>query len=146
MPVDISGFGVRVNLTASETFPSGLEITSLADDADPIDLPSVQLRDKAMGVNGDLVAWSKANPIMLTLAVIPNTDDDANLEILALSNRAAKGRRAVQDAITATVTYPDGRTKRLLRGVVTDGYLGHGVASAGRLKTKSYIFAFEDMQ
>lgn len=146
MTQDISAFGLRVTVKASQTFPSGFVLSQFADDSDPVDSQSVQLRDKAMGLNGDMVVWSKANPVLLTLAVIPGTDDDRNLAILAAANRAAAGRRPAQDIITVTVAYPDGTSVRLLRGVITDGILGKPVASAGRMKTKPYIFAFEDIQ
>lgn len=146
MAIDVSGFGLRVQIVASQTFPQGFEVTAFADDADPVDSASIQIRDKAMGVNGDLIVWSKAIPIPMTLNVIPGTADDENLQILAQANRAAKGRRAVQDAITAVISYPDGTVTRLLRGAITDSIMAQSVASAGRLKTKPYIFAFEDVQ
>lgn len=146
MTIDVSAFGIRVSLFASVTFPMGVEISAFADDADPVDMASIQIRDKAAGVNGDLIAWSKANAVPLTLNVLPNTPDDENLQILARNNRAARGRRPVQDEITAVVTYPDGRTTRLLRGAITDAPMGDAVASSGRIKTKPYIFAFEDVQ
>lgn len=145
MPVDISGFGLKVRVVASETFPSGFTVTQFTDDTDPVDSGSIQIRDKAMGLNGDLISWKKANPIPLTLSVLPNTQDDANLSILAMNNRAAAGRRAGPgDTITVAITYPDGTVVRLVRGVITDAILGKPVASAGRLKSKVYIFAFED--
>lgn len=143
---DVSGFGSTINLQASITFPSGVEISSFADDADPFDMPSLQIADKAMTVNGDLVTWSKANPIPLTIAVLPGSEDDNNLSVLAASNRPVRGRRPVRDIITATITYPDGSVVRLLRGKLTDAPMGKSLASSGRLKTKSYVFAFEDAQ
>lgn len=146
MTIDASAFGVTVNIQASETFPAGFEVSRFADDADPIDLPQLQINDKAMGVNGDMVTWSKANPIPCTLAVMPNNEDDDNLQVLAASNRAVRGRRPVRDLITMTITYPDGSVTRLLRGKLTDAPLGRSVASSGRIKTNSYVFAFEDAQ
>lgn len=144
MTVDVSGFGLKVLLNASMTFPSGIELVQFSDDMDPVDSESVQLRDKAMGINGDLIVWSKANPILLTISVIPNTQEDANLQILAAANRAAAGRRPAQDEITISIVYPNGGTVRLVRGVITDGIIGRPVSSAGRMKTKAYKFAFED--
>lgn len=143
---DVSAFGIKVNLVASLTFPMGFEITAFADDADPVDQASIQLRDKATGVNGDLIVWSKSNAVPMTISVIPGSDDDNNLQVLAKANRAARGRRAVQDEITAVITYPDGTTERLVRGAITDAIIGKPAASSGRLKTKPYVFAFEDSQ
>jgi hypothetical protein len=145
MTVDISAFGLKVVLTASETFPSGITLTQFPDDVNPVDSPAIQLRDVASGLNGDMVVWSKANPVPLTIAVLPNTEDDRNLSILASANRAAAGRFPAQDEINVTVTYPDGTVTRFVRGVVTDGILGRPVASSGRITTKPYTFKFEDI-
>lgn len=140
---DVSGFGLRVRLVASATFPAGIDISQFADDADPFDLPSIQVADKAMGLNGDMVTWSKANPLLVTLNVIPNGEDDRNLSVLLEANRPARGKLPARDRVTLTGIYPDGKSVTLSEGVLTDGMPGLSVASAGRLKSKSYAFAFE---
>lgn len=144
MTVDISGFGLQVRIIATNTFPTGFTVTQFADDSDPFDLPSIQIADKAMGLNGDLIVWSKASPIMLTLSVVPNSDDDVNLGILAEANRVGKGKSGAQDQIIMTGIYPDGKTITLIGGVLTDAIPANSVASAGRLKSKPYQFAFEN--
>jgi hypothetical protein len=142
---DISVFGLRVQLTASETFPAGVSFTQFADDADPFDAPSMQIRDKAMGVNGDLVSWSKATPIAVTLNVVANGDDDRNLAVLFEANRVGKGKQGARDVIGITAVYPDGRTASFTQGVITDGMPANSAASSGRLKSKAYVFAFENV-
>lgn len=142
---DISGFGLRARIVASVTFPSGIEVTQFADDADPLDAPSQQVADKAMGLNGDLITWKKANPVIATLNVVPGGDDDKNLAVLLENNRVGRGKQGARDVITMTLVYPDGSTKNLSAGVITDGMPMNGVASAGRLKSKPYAFAFENI-
>lgn len=142
---DISGFGLRVIVRASNTFPQSFSLTQFADDTDPVDSPSQQIMDKAMGLNGDMVAFSKANPISVTLAVIPDTDDDKNLAVLAEANRVGRGKTPARDIITVTVIYPNGSSVTLTQGKLTDAPLARSVSSAGRLKTNAYIFAFENM-
>lgn len=142
---DVSGFGLRIRLTASVTFPAGITITQFADDADPFDIPSIQVADTAMGLNGDLVSWSTANPIVPTINVIPGTDDDRNLGILLEANRVGRGKNGSRDVITLTGIYPDGRTVTLSNGKITNGSPGNSVASAGRMKSKAYQFAFEGL-
>lgn len=141
---DISGFGLRIRITASITFPNGVELSAFADDADPMDMPSQQLRDKAMGLNGNLVTWAKAIPITLTVNLIPGSIDDQNMAVLAEANRTGAGKRAVNDVIRAVIIYPDESMVTLTEGAITDAMIGNGVASAGRLKSKPYIFAFEN--
>lgn len=141
---DISGVGLRITIVASKTFPAGFTITQFADDADAFDVPSMQLADKGMGLNGDLITWSKASPLVPTINVIPGGDDDRNLQVLAEANRVAKGKRSVLDEITMTVIYPDDTGATYSPGKFTDYIPGKGVASSGRLKTSAYIFAFEN--
>lgn len=142
---DISVFGIRVQVVASQTFPSGINITQFADDADPFDAPSMQIRDKAMGVNGDLISWSKANPIPLTINVVPNSEDDKNLGVLFEANRVGKGKQGARDVISITAVYPDGRTASFTQGVITDGQPANSAQSSGRMKSKAYAFAFENV-
>lgn len=145
MAENITGSGVVIRVTASVSFPAGFYVTQFADDADPIDLPSVQIADKAMGVNGDLITWSKAVAKEVTLNVIPGSADDLNLNLLGLLNTPGIGRRPAQDVITILVVYPSGDKVTCIGGSMTDYMPGASVASAGRLKTKAYKFAFEDI-
>jgi len=141
---NISGFGLIVNVLASNTFPVGLLLTQFADDSDPLDLPSIQIADKAMGLNGDLITWSKANPINVTLNVIPGSYADINLAVLLEANRVGRGKTGARDIITMTITYPSLNVIVLNTGTITDGIPASGVASAGRLKSKSYASSFEN--
>ena len=144
MSNNLSGFGVVVSIVASVTFPAGIVLSQFSDDTDPIDMPSIQIADKGMGINGDMVHWSKANPLPCTLNVIPQSADDQNLAVLAEANRVGKGKNSARDIITLTAVYPNGDTVVLSQGVITDAMFGNSIASAGRLKTKPYIFAFEN--
>lgn len=145
MANNISGFGVSVRLVASVTFPTGISLTQFADDSDPFDVPSMQVADTAMDVNGTLYTWSKANPPKVTIGVNPNTDDDANLGILLEANRPANGKTPALDKITISCIYPDGSTATFSGGSITDGMPANGIASAGRLKSKAYNFAFQNL-
>jgi hypothetical protein len=141
---NLTGFGLIVSLQASNTFPSGIILTQFADDADPLDFASVKFADSAMGLNGDLIIWAKAIPLPMVLNVIPAGQDDQNLQILANANRVGLNKASAYDVITASVQYPDGSQTTVINGVMTDAMFGSSVASAGRLKTKSYTFMFEN--
>lgn len=145
MSQDVGGFGSQVTIFASTTFPLGLTITEFADDADPIDSPSIQIRDKAMGLNGDLIVWGKAIPVGLTINVIPGGGDDINLDLLFSSNRVGKGKRPVKDVITAIVSFADGTVKNFTVGAATDYMPSNSISSSARMKSKPYVFAFENV-
>jgi hypothetical protein len=145
MSINASGFGTQVQIHAVPTFPAGFTVTNLPDDADPVDVPSTQINDKSMGLNGDLVTWSKGNPLPVTINVLPNSESDINLAILAEANRVGRGKLSANDVITLTVIKPDGSTATYINGKITDAMFGDAIASSSRLKTKPYAFAFENV-
>ena len=142
---DISATGISLLIKADKTFPNGFTVTQFADDADPFDLPSLEIAATAMNVNGELVTWSSPQPINPTLNVIPGSEDDNNLATLFEANRAAAGKTVARDIITIVATYPDGSTVTLSNGKLTSGFPGKSIASAGRMKSKAYSFMFQDL-
>jgi hypothetical protein len=141
---NVSGFGSVVTLIASNTFPAGINITQFSDDIDALDLPGVRIADIAMGVNGDLIKWSRAVPLPVSIGVIPGSTDDINLQILAEANRVGQGKVSAQDVITITVTYPDGTATTLSQGSMTDAPFGKSIAGTGREKSKTYSFMMQN--
>lgn len=142
---DVSGFGLAASLIASNTFPVGFSIDAFADDTDPFDLPEIKIAEATMGLNGDLITWSRAMPLTCNLAVINGTVDDVNLGIVHEANRVGKGKVSAQDVISVTAVYPNGATITLSNGKMTDGMPGSSVSSNGRQKTKTYKFVFQNI-
>ena len=142
---DTSAIGVALRCVASESFPSGFTVTAFADDADPFDIPAIDIATPAMNVNGDLVVFSAPTPITITLNVIPGSEEDNNLAVIFEANRAAKNKRHARDEITLVATYPDGASLTLSEGKMTNGMPGNSPASAGRIKSKSYTFAIQNI-
>lgn len=141
---DVSATGVKITVITVPTYPQGFEVSEFADNADPLDFPPTQIADYGMGVNGDLVTWTKPVPLEITLNVIPNTSADKNLGILYDMNRAAKGKISAQDLVTLVASYPDGTRKIFSNGKLISGVPANGVSSDGRIKTKEYKFVFEN--
>jgi len=142
---EIGGFGLVVSLLASVTFPAGLVLEQFADDADPFDFPDLQIADIAMGLNGDLLTWSKAMPLVTQIALVPESDDDNNCAVLLAANRVGKNKSSAQDKITMIGKYPSGYTVTLSSGRMTNGSISNSIASAGRMKSKVYKFAFQNI-
>lgn len=141
---NISGFGLNVSIIASNTFPVGLLLNQFSDDSDAMDIENLQISDKSMGLNGDLITWSKANPIIVSLSVIPGSFTDINLGILLEANRVGQGKIGARDIINMTAVYPNEIPIIFTNGVITDGIPGIPIASSGRFKTRTYKFSFEN--
>ncbi|MCC8381091.1 MULTISPECIES: phage tail fiber protein [Xenorhabdus] len=141
---DISATGLSLVIQASTTFPAGIQITQFADDADPLDLPAVDIAQTGMDINGNLTYWSTPTPQTVTINVLAGSEEDENLAILLEANTAKKGRRHAGDIITLVASYGDGSTTTARNGKITNGSRGNSAASAGRLKSKQYTFVFQD--
>lgn len=142
--INISAYGFQIALIASKTYPFGIILSQFADDADPFDIPSLQVSDKAMGINGDMITWSKPVPITITLNLVPESTEDRLMSILLEANRVGRGKVGARDIITLTGIYPNGQPIVLSPGIITDGVPGLSLASSGRMKSKPYSFAFEN--
>lgn len=141
---NISGFGAVVVLVASNTFPASITLTQFSDDVDALDLPGIKLADLAMGVNGDLIKWSRAAILPVSVGLIPGSNDDINMGILAEANRVGQGKVSAQDVLTLTVTYPDGTSTTLSQGSLTDAHFGKSIAGTGREKSKVYQMGYQN--
>jgi len=142
---NVGGFGFKAILVGSITFPVGITLTQFADDADPFDSPAIKVKETAMGLNGDLLFWGKATPIPVTLNLIPGSDDDKALQMLAAVNRVGAGKVPVRDEIQASLIFPDGSKIMAINGVLVEAPMASSVSSSGRLKSKSYTFNFENI-
>ncbi|EMR5928967.1 hypothetical protein ABVE90_000801 [Proteus mirabilis] len=141
---DISATGLSLIIQASKTFPEGIPITTFSDEGDPLDLPTVNITQTAVDINGNLVSWSSPTPQTVTINVLAGSEEDENLAILFDANTARRGRRPASDVITLVASYGDGSITTARNGRITGGCRGNSVAGVGRLKSKQYTFIFQD--
>ncbi len=142
---DISVLGGKIRLIFSQSFPVGFDVTQFSDDQDPFDFPDLTIAESAMGVNGNLVTYSVANPVELNIAVIPDwTGDARNLAIAFDNNRPGANKLAVRDVVTAIITTADNLIVSLINGKMMSGVSLPSGQSSGRYKTLSFKFHFEN--
>lgn len=144
MTVNVAGFGTSIRIVASNTFPIGFEVNQFADDADPIDLPNIEIMGRGMGLNGDLVVWTIAQPIIATINILAGSEDDRNLSLLFDANRVGRNKNSARDTITSIISYPDDLPLTLTTGATMEFPPGRSIASEGRFKSNAYMFAFEN--
>lgn len=141
---DVSATGFSITLQADVTFPGGFQLTAFADDLDPLDLPVAEAAQVEMDVNGNMVSWSSPQPQTITISVLPDSEEDYNLGVLLEANMAKRGRRPAGDVITLVAMYGNGGVTTARNGKILSGPRGSSVAQAGRIKSKTYTFAFQD--
>lgn len=142
---DTSSIGILCRLIASQTYPAGISFTAFPDDTDIGVSGDLEIAGNASGVNGDLITWSTVAGIEVQIPLIPNTEEEALMDVLFQANRASKNRRPKKDIITLVVTNPvTGVAKTYLNGVIKRGTVGYTYGGDGRIKTKNYGFVFED--
>ena len=143
--MNISASGVKIRYIASRTAPTGFDITQFTDDTDAFVSEDVQISETAAALNGDMVDWSVPNVIPFNISVLPNTDEQKNLDKVWNANRVSKNKLSVHDVITIIITYPDGTQRTLANGVMTNGSTMPTATSGGRLGSMTYSHSFQDV-
>src|SRR5271167_1099474 len=121
--INISAFGLTLNVVASNTFPNGFPVTAFADDADAVDAPDHDVADTGEGPNGNMVIWNRAVPLEVGFNLIPTSPEDINANVLLESNRAGLGKTPARDIVTLVMTYPNGQVVTLTPGGIITGTL-----------------------
>lgn len=140
--LNISGVGTSVMIIALQSFPMGFNITQFADEEDPISVEPVEPVGYEMLYDGGMVSYDKASPVVVSIAVPPNTDDDINLKVLLQSRKGGLRLLPISDITTMIISYPDNDRVVLTNGTILSGPLADSIASSGRKKSNVYKFVF----
>ena len=140
---NVSAQGLTLLIKASKTFPAGFQVTVFADDVDPLDIEDLNVAEAAMDMNGNMRTWFTPQPQPLSVVVLPGSEEDENLTVLLEANTPSKGRMPANDEITIVGMYGNGKRVTAREGVILGGSRGLSIASAGRMKSKTYNFAFQ---
>ncbi len=140
--INISGYGLGVNIVALQTFPMGFDIKSFSDDTDSLVVENTETSGYQMDFGGSLVAYDKAAPILVSLSVIPNSEDDINLKLLLQARKGGFKWLPIQDVTTMVISYPDRGRVVFSNGTIISGPFADSILSTGRRKSNTYNFAF----
>lgn len=140
--INISGFGLKATVVALQTFPMGFTLSQFADTSNPIEFEPMAPVGYEMLFDGDLFAFDKAAPVIVSCSVLPQTDDDINLKMMLTSKKGGVRWLPFSDVTTMVVTYPDGGRVVLSNGTIVSGPIGDTVLQTGRKACNTYKFAF----
>lgn len=140
---DISHTGTILTVAASNTTAGvPVPVIDFPKDTDPVTSDDVTIGGFEVGTNGDPIGWSEANPVNITVSVIPNSASHIFLHQLMQQNRPEKGKRPANDVITLNRVLPSGSVLSAKKGKLIQGPAMVSQASSGRLNTVSYQFMF----
>ena len=139
---NISGFGTKVTVVALQSFPYGFTIKEFADDEDPITFEEVEPVGYEILLDGSLFAFDKGAAVLVSVAVIPGSEDDINLKMLLQSRKGSSSFIPLPDITSMVIQYPQNGLVALSNGSILSGPLGDSIVSSGRLKGNIYKFVF----
>lgn len=146
MSVNIGGVGLSITVFASITFPQGFTLTEFSTEADPLEMPTdIEITNSQIGLNGDKAVWQVVPKISVGINLMPGTEGDKNMQILANTNRKAKNKVAPLDTITYIISYPDGKTKTCTDGNITVGKIADGVGTDSKYAPGHYVVDFANI-
>jgi hypothetical protein len=140
--IDISTAGSGLTIFSVNSFPMGFRLSSFADDADSLVIEPTMVSGFEKLYDGTIFGFDKTSPILLSVGVIPNTDDDINLKILLQTRKSNPTYISLLDTVTMVISYPDGGRNVLSGGVMLGGSIADSMLSGGRKKSNTYSFAF----
>jgi len=139
---DISGHGTGIVVLALKSFPFGFTLSNFADDEDPIKAKDIEPFGYEVLYDGSIFPHAKASPVEVSVAVIPNSEDDINLKILLASKPDSLSFLPFEDVTSMVITYPDGGRVVLSNGTIIRGPALDSIQATGRRKGNVYTFAF----
>lgn len=139
---NISGFGTKLTVVATVSFPVGFTVTEFADDKDPLKIEEVELTGHELLIDGSLFTFDKATAVKVAVSVIPGSDDDINLKILLQARKGSQSFIPLPDVTSIVISYGNGGLVGFSEGAIASGPLADSISDGGRLVGNTYTFIF----
>lgn len=140
--IDISGFGTGITIVATTSFPVGFTLSSFADDEDPLNVENTEVSGYEKLYDGSIFTYDKTSPLLLSVGVMPNTEDDINMKILMQMRKSSPQILPLPDTTSIVICYPDGGKVAMSNGTILSGPLADSLTAQGRKKGNVYHFVF----
>lgn len=143
---DVSTTGASVTIGSTVTLPVPIPITHFADDKEPFQIDDQEITGDGMGINGDLVVYTKPVPVYCKISVVANSPDDIALYTLFKMNKATSVSHAF-DVCDMTIVIPNIlKPFRYINGKIKSGPPGPTSSADGKNQSHTYGFVFEKEQ
>ena len=143
MLFNISGYGLTISMIASNTFPVGILLRNFPDDQDAVSFTDMDIADYAVGVNADLITWSKGAAVKVSIGAIADSATDLQLALLLSANRVGPNKLSARDVFQCGIIQGNNNTGGFSNGLIISGPPFNTIQSTGKMKSKIYTFVFE---
>lgn len=149
---DVSATGSKIRV---ECGSNSCNITEFYDEATPFETNEVEVTGSAMTLNGQLILWRKPTAYVVSMTVVPGSQDDLWLAQRLDDAHVRRGKVVDVDRLNAKMTIwvpqinASGRQNATVsvsytNGRILSGPTGPSTNAEGKLSGKTYTFVFED--
>lgn len=140
---------IDVSFAGSGVTIAGIPIRNFMDDANPLEFPDSEVTSFGVNCNGVMVRHAKPSAVIMSVTVIPGSDEDDKLYKLWISYRVQDGKNKADvwaKGLTASVSVGNTQMKRrsysFSGGTMISGPGGPSAGAEGKMRGRTYTFAF----
>lgn len=149
--IDISFTGASVSVKQGNR---QTVIREFSDEGTPIECNEIEVTGSAVTLNGQLILWRKPNAYVVSLTVIPRSDNDAALRAMLHDAHVSPGNVVKVSQLNASLTIVapkinesgsqvKGDSWKFTNGRIVGGPTGPSSSSEGKMSARTYTFVFE---
>lgn len=136
-----------VSFAGSTVTVAGITIKNFMDDANPVEFQDTEVSSVGVNCNGIMIRNARPNVIMMSITVIPGSDDEMKLYDLWKKYRVQDGRNNAgqwETSLTASIVTKGtrGRTYSFTGGTMVSGPAGPAANAEGKMQGRTFSFAF----
>jgi hypothetical protein len=154
MAFDISFTGASVVVSQGKTLDT--TITEFSDEDTPLECSEIEVTGNAITLNGQLVLWRKPSAYMVSVTVIPRSENDLTLSKMLYQSRVCPARAVAVSDLWSKMTIKCPRinesgntravdTYKFSNGRILSGPTGPASNSEGKMSARKYTFVFQDL-
>lgn len=138
---------IDVSFAGSVVTVAGITINNFMDDANPVEFPDVEVSGVGVNCNGIMIRHAKPNVVIMSVTVIPGSQEDHKLYDLWMSYRVQNGINNAgvwEKSLTGSVSTKGNRSSNysFSGGTMVSGPGGPSANGEGKMTGRTYTFAF----
>lgn len=134
--LDVSFAGAKISVNEKQ-------ITDFMDDANPIEISPIRVTEPEISCNGTMFRCARANPIVVSITVIPTSESDRTLRELFVGG-FYQFYEYTSKSISLSISLGE-NFYEFRNGFILSGPYGISASADGKMRGNTYTFAFRDI-